>query len=73
MFPLISLRDIVSINALILILKIAVSVIKTRTSVFKISAYIITSITNRHTGLATILAIMFVSTFKTAVILYVEF
>jgi hypothetical protein len=42
-------------------------------SVLKISTYIINSIITRHTGHATILAIMFVSTFKTAVIIYVDF
>ena len=43
--------------------------IRTITSVLKVSTYIITSITARTTGLSEILA-MSVSTFKTAVILF---
>ena len=39
-------------------------------AVLKISTYIITSITAHPVGLAAILAIMSVSTFKTAIILY---
>jgi hypothetical protein len=42
----------------------------TITSVLKISTYIITSITAHPVRLAVILAIMSVSTFKTAAILY---
>ena len=44
--------------------------IKTITSIFNVSAYIITNITARPMGLAVILAIMSVSTFKASVILY---
>jgi hypothetical protein len=47
------------------------SLIKTTTPVLKISTYIITSITACPVELAVILAIMSVSTFKTAVILYI--
>ena len=43
--------------------------IKTKTSVVKVSTYIITGITARHIRLAVILAIMFISTFKVPVIL----
>ena len=44
--------------------------IKAITSVLNVSAYIITSITVRPLGLGVILAIMSVSNFKAAVILY---
>jgi len=46
---------------------------KTITSVLMASTYIITTITCRPIGLAEILTIMSVSTFKTAVILFVSF
>jgi hypothetical protein len=49
---------------------ILMSLIKTITSVLKISAYIITSITLRPIGLVAILVIMSFSSFKTAIILY---
>jgi hypothetical protein len=50
---------------------ILTSLIKTIMPVLKILTYIITSITARPVRLAEILAVMSVSTFKTAVILYV--
>ena len=50
---------------------ILTSLIITTTPVLKISTYIITSITARPVRLSVILAIMSVSTFKTAVILYI--
>lgn len=45
--------------------------IKTITSIFKVSSYIITSIASRHIGLAAII-VMSVSTFKSTVILYLR-
>ena len=50
---------------------IVTSRIKTLTSVLKLSTDIITSITVRLIGLFAILVIMSVSTFKTAIILYI--
>ena len=80
LFPLISPSDIVSINKPTLILKnislcdikhIMTLPIKTITSVFKISTNIITSIAARSIRLGVIPVIMFVSTFKTDIILYI--
>ena len=73
-------HDIVSINELTPILKIIGQFevkypktlsINTITSVLNVSTYIITTITAWPFGLAAILAIMSISTFTTAVILYV--
>jgi len=50
---------------------VTVSLIKTITPDLKISRYIITCITARPVGLSAIIAIMSISTFKTAVILYI--
>ena len=52
---------------------ILTSPIKTITAVLKILTYISTSFTAPHVGLAWILAIMSVSTFETAVILYIVY
>ena len=52
---------------------ILTSTIKTIVPVLKISTYVITSITAHPIWLAAILAIMSVSTFKTAVILYITY
>jgi len=52
---------------------IFMSLIKTITPVMKISTYIITCITARPVGLAVILVIMSVSTFKTAIILHIYY
>ena len=50
---------------------ILTSSIKTITPILKVLTYVITSITARSVGHAAILTIMSVSTFKTAVILYI--
>jgi hypothetical protein len=77
---MISPRDIVSINELTLKLKIVgqhdiksikTSQMKKTTTVLKVLIYIITSIIAHPTRLTDILTIMSVSTFKTAVILYI--
>ena len=77
-FPLISMSDVVSLKELTVILRnigqcdvnsIMTSSIKTITSVLNVSTYIIISIT---IGCTEILAIMSVSTFKTAVILHLR-
>ena len=79
--PLISHSDIFSINKRTLILKIIgqgdvkhimTLLVKIITSVLNVSTYIITSITVGLIRLAAILSIMSVSTFITAVFLYVS-
>ena len=58
------------INTIMLQIKTIMLQINTITPVFKILAYIITSITPHPDEFVAILAIMCVSTFKTVVILY---
>ena len=75
------MSDIFSINEKILILKIIsqcvvkyiiMSLMKSITSILKVLKYIVTSITAFPTGLAVMLVIIAVMTFKTVVILYVH-
>jgi hypothetical protein len=70
-FPLISPSDIFSINGMTMLLKIIVSVTQIKTLVLNVSKYIITSILVLPTRLAVKLAIILVSAFITAVMLYI--
>ena len=66
------LNLILKINSQCDVKHISTSLIKTITPVLKILTYIITSIAAHPVGFAEIVVLMSVSTFKTAVILYIS-